>query len=153
MIAEEVYVDPSAISRLYIHQDGSREMAAWRAKLQGSLSVTHHGRTEIINAICRAAFMGELAVDKLNEALADVESDFAAGHLLQAEILWRAALNRAAELSQAHTPKLGTRTLDVLHVACALELKTRHFLTFDSRQQQLATAVGLKPVRISGSKS
>lgn len=149
MTGEEVYVDPSALARLYIHQDGSREMATWRAKLQGSLRVTHHGRTEIINAICRAAFTGALAVGSLNEALADFESDFAAGHLLQAEVLWRAALNRAAELSQAHTPKLGTRALDVLHVACALELKTRHFLTFDSRQQQLATLVGLKPVRIS----
>jgi len=57
-------------------------------------------------------------------------------------------LNRAAELSQRHTPKLGTRSLDVLHVACALELKLRHFLTFDRRQQQLATAAGLKAVRL-----
>jgi predicted nucleic acid-binding protein len=38
--------------------------------------------------------------------------------------------------------------LDVLHVACALELKLRHFLTFDERQQQLAAKVGLKIVRL-----
>jgi hypothetical protein len=30
-------------------------------------------------------------------------------------MLWRAALNRAAELSRKHTPKFGTRSLDVLH--------------------------------------
>ncbi len=59
MRAEEVYVDPNALARLYIHQDGSREMAAWRAKVRGVLRVTHHGRTEIINAICRAAFQGQ----------------------------------------------------------------------------------------------
>jgi predicted nucleic acid-binding protein len=34
--------------------------------------------------------------------------------------------------------------LDVLHVAIALELECKRFLTFDSRQQRLARAVGLK---------
>lgn len=148
MTAEDVYVDPSALARLYIHQEGSREMAAWRAKLRGALAVTHHGRTEVINAICRAAFLGQLDPDGLAEALADFSSDFAAGHLRQADILWRAALNQAAELSQQHTPKLGTRALDVLHVACALELKRSHFLTFDTRQQQLAAAAALKAVHV-----
>jgi predicted nucleic acid-binding protein len=33
MTAEEVYVDPSALARLYLHQVGSREMSAWRARL------------------------------------------------------------------------------------------------------------------------
>jgi predicted nucleic acid-binding protein len=147
MTADEIYVDPSALSRLYIHQAGSREMAAWRAKHRGALTVTHHGRTEIINAICRAAFLGQLDPNGLAETLADFSSDFASGHLRQADILWRAALDRAADLSQRHTPKLGTRSLDVVHVACALELKLRHFLTFDVRQQQLAAAAGLKVVR------
>lgn len=146
--AEEVYVDPSALARLYIHQEGSREMAAWRARLRGALAVTHHGRTEVINAICRAAFLGQLDPAGMGEALADFNSDFDSGHLRQADILWRAALNRAAGLSQQHTPKLGTRSQDVLHVACALELKLRHFLTFDIRQQQLAAAAGLRIVQL-----
>ncbi len=123
-------------------------MSAWRAKHQGALTVTHHGRVEIINAICRAAFLGQLDPNGLAEALADFDADFGAGHLHQADILWRAALNGAAELSRRHTPKLGTRSLDVLHVACARELKLRHFLTFDARQQQLAAAVGLRVVRL-----
>ena len=144
MTATEVYVDPSALSLLYLHQAGSREMAAWRAKISGPLAVAHHGRTEIVNAICRAAFLGQLDAKGMAQALTDLSADFQAGHLLQADILWRAALSRAAELSKVHTPKLGTRSLDVLHVACALELKSFHFLTFDLRQQQLAVAVGLR---------
>jgi len=83
----------------------------------------------------------------LREALKNLDDDFQDGDLLQADILWRAALNRAAELSRRHTPKLGTRALDVLHVACALELKCRYFVTFDIRQQQLAEAVGLRRVK------
>lgn len=148
MKPRDVYVDPSALSRLYIHQAGSREMAAWRAKVSGTLMVTHHGRTEVVNAICRAAFLGQIDEQALAGALADVSSDFAAGHLHQADILWRAALNRATELSEAHTSKLGTRSLDVLHVACAVELKSRYFLTFDIRQRKLAAAVGLKNIQL-----
>jgi predicted nucleic acid-binding protein len=34
----------------------------------------------------------------------------------------------------------------VLHVATALELGVREFITFDRRQQRLARAVGLKVV-------
>lgn len=146
--AEEVYVDASALARSYVHQDGSRAIAAWRAKLGAGLAVTHHGRIEVINAICRAAFLGHLDAEGRAEALADFADDFANGYLHQADLLWRAAFNRAAELNQSHTPKLGTRSLDVLHVACALELKLRHFLTFDERQQKLAAAVGLKLVRL-----
>jgi predicted nucleic acid-binding protein len=146
--AKQVYVDPSALARLYIHQAGSRDISAWRARLVGALPVTHHGRTEVINAICRVAFLGHLDQDGTAEALSDFAGDFASGRLVQADILWRVALNQAAKLSQKHTPKLGTRSLDVLHVACALELKLPHFLTFDERQQQLAAAVGLKLVRL-----
>lgn len=148
MTADQVYVDPSALTRLYIHEAGSREMAAWRAKIGGSLPVTHHGRTEIVNAICRAAFLKHLDKEGLAEALDDFASDFTDGRLQQADILWRAALNLATELSQSHTPKLGTRSLDVLHVACALELKLRYFLTFDERQQKLAAAAGLKVIQL-----
>lgn len=148
MTAERVYVVPSALARLYVHCEGSREMAAWRARVTGVLAVTHHGRTEIVNAICRARFLRHLDDTGCAEALGDLEEDFALGRFLQADILWRAALNRAADLSRLHTPGLGTRALDVLHVACALELRLPYFLTFDARQRRLASAVRLKLVRL-----
>jgi len=46
-------------------------------------------------------------------------------------------------LARRHGPMLGIRTLDSLHVACALELKAQKFWTFDDRQARLAEAVGL----------
>jgi predicted nucleic acid-binding protein len=123
-------------------------MSAWRSRADGPLTVTHHGRTEVINAICRMAFIGALDGEGMRESLADLREDFASGRLRQADILWRAALHRASELSEAHTPRLGTRALDVLHVACALELKHSHFLTFDERQRKLAVLTGLKIIRL-----
>ncbi len=148
MTADSVYVDPSALSRLYLNQTGSREMHLWRFRTKGALPVTHHGRTELVNAIALAAFRGERTQDQTDKAWSNLEADFEGGHLVQVDILWRAALNRAVELSRSHSPSLGTRALDVLHVACALELKLKHFLTFDERQKKLAAACGLKLVKL-----
>lgn len=62
-------------------------------------------------------------------------------------LLWRKTLHRATELSWEHTPKLGTRMLDVLHVASALVLRCRSFVTYDDRQAALAETVGLRLVQ------
>ena len=144
---EQIYVDPSALVRLYLHQDKSAEVARWR-RGKGGVLVTHHGRLEMTNAIALAEFRGELSKTGSAEATRWIAEDFRDGHLVQADLLWRAALDRAADLARKQTPVLGTRSLDVLHVACALELKLPRFLTFDERQRKLVTAAGLKLLRI-----
>jgi predicted nucleic acid-binding protein len=145
---EKTYVDPSALARLYIAQEGSRDMFRWRAKNRGVLQVTHHGRVEIVNAIALSFFRRDIDADDAAHAWAELELDFLDGHYSQADLLWRAALDRAAELSRLYSPKLGTRSMDVLHVSCALELKLRYFVSFDERQSELAKAVGLKVISI-----
>ena len=142
--AEATYADPSALLKLYVHQPESVAMNAWRARTKGALAVTHHGRVEIVNGICLAAFRGDITAEALSDSLSSFEEDFAEGRYIQADLLWRAALRRAGELSRVHTPALGCRSLDVLHVASALELGLRTFVTFDQRQQKLARAAGLK---------
>jgi hypothetical protein len=110
------------------------------------LLVTHHGRVEVTNGICLAAFRADISAEAMRDALASLDEDFTDGRYVRADVLWRAALDRARELSEEHTPRLGCRSLDVLHVASALELGCKRFLTFDSRQQRLARAAGLKLV-------
>jgi len=125
-------------------------MSAWRSRVKGALAVTHHGRVEIINGICLAAFRRYITLEAMVDALASFEEDFEEGRYIQADVLWRAALKRAAALRRKHTPVLGCRFLDVLHVACALELQFKDFLTFDRRQQKLVKASGLNSIRLSG---
>jgi predicted nucleic acid-binding protein len=146
---ETIYADPSALLKLYIHQPESARMSIWRARTSGPLALTHHGRVEIINGICLAGFRHDLTAEAMADSLASFDEDFAEGHYIQADILWRAALQRAADLSRRHTAALGCRSLDVLHVASALELQAKNFLTFDSRQQKLAQATGMKPVLLA----
>ena len=145
--ADQVYADPSALARLFLNQPGARELSLWRRRCRGSLPLTHHGRVELANALALAAFRGDLEATDYTEALAELADEFTSGRMVTADILWRTALNRAADLSSQYTPLLGTRAADVLHVACALELKLSHFLTFDERQRKLAETVGLKLIR------
>jgi hypothetical protein len=50
----------------------------------------------------------------------------------------------ARQLSLKFSARLGTRSLDVLHVASALALRASTFLTFDLRQRKLALAAKLR---------
>ena len=146
--ANRTYADPSALLKLYVHEPESAAMSAWRARTKGALAITPHGSLEIVNGICLAAFRRAISADALTDSLASFDEDVAEGRYLPADVLWRATLRRAAEISRRYTPTLGGRSLDVLHVATALELGLRHFVTFDQRQRQLAQATGLKLVAV-----
>ena len=144
--AERTYADPSALLKLYVHESESAAMSAWRARTRGVLPITEHGRLEIVNGICLAAFRKAMTSEALIDALRSFDEDLADGRYVQADVLWRATLRRAVEMSRTHTSALGCRTLDVLHVATALELGLRSFVTYDRRQHRLARATGLKPI-------
>ena len=144
--AERIYADPSALLKLYVHEPGSGAISSWRARTKGALPMTPHGRLEIVNGICLAAFRKVITAEASRDALSSLDEDLAEGRYVLADVLWRATLRRAAKLSRTHTPVTGCRALDVLHVATALELGLPCFVTFDGRQQKLARAVGLKPI-------
>jgi len=142
--AKNIYADPSALLKLYLKEPESRAMTAWRAKIGGPLLVTHHGNVELINGIGLAMHRGIITEAASKAALAALDDDFSQGRYVQADLLWRATLKRAGDLSRAYTPTLGCLSLDIFHVASAVELGLRYFVTFDVRQQQLARAVNLK---------
>ena len=144
MNADTHYVDPSALRRLYVHDDRSRAFCSWRARKGGGLPVTLHGRLELTNSINLAVHRGDIEPAQGLEALRDVETDFDTGRLYPADLLWRRALTLAVELSNEYSAALGTRTLDVLHVASAKTLTCRILVTYDQRQATLARKIGLK---------
>jgi len=144
--AEKTYVDPSALRRLYVHDSQSRAFCAWRARVAGALSITLHGRAELVNSIVLAVFRRDIPKNAADAALADVSADIEDGRLLMADLPWRHAFEQATELSRLHTPVFGTRTLDVLHVASARVMGMRSFVTYDERQSALAKAVGLRVI-------
>jgi len=77
-------------------------------------------------------------------ALLQIEEDLRDGILVHMPVQWTNVFRRADELSEMHATSAGQRTIDLLHVAIALELGAHTFLSFDKRQRRLAEVAGLK---------
>lgn len=147
MIVEGFYVDSSALRHLYAHDRRSGAMAGWRFKNPGALPITRFCRAEIINSMASTVFRGDIGEAAFQAFLAAFQQDLREDELRLVDVPWRAVLDKATELSERYTVKLGTRSLDVLHVASAMELNARYFLTYDARQAKLAAMCGLKIVQ------
>ena len=148
MTADAVYADPSALLKLYRMEVESRAFAQWRFRNPEPVPLTLHGELEIVNAIELFLHRKALTTAEARAATQSFEEDLAGGRYRREDPGWRAVMRRSKGLTLAHTAGIGTRTLDVLHVASALELGLRHFLTFDERQSALAVRAGLKLVTI-----
>jgi predicted nucleic acid-binding protein len=88
-------------------------------------------------------FRGELSLSEAQRVSAKLEEHRAAGRWLSVPIP-EDALEVCSKLAREYGPRLWMRTLDTLHVACALELKAERFWTFDDRLAKLAKAQGMK---------
>jgi predicted nucleic acid-binding protein len=104
--------------------------------------ITPLNRAEVANAIHRYVFRGAISAADALASWNDFERDCAQGVWIPVNLperTWQTSI----DLARRYGPTLGVRTLDSLHVACALELKAQRFWTFDERQARLAEAVGL----------
>lgn len=136
------YLDSSFVVSLYVTDVHSAEAREW-VRTESSLVFTPLHAAEWAHALAQQEFRGNLSTDETRQIHARFLSDQAAG-LWYANALPEQAFSLCAELARRHGSKLGMRTLDSLHVACALELKAERFWTFDDRQAKLAKAEGLK---------
>jgi predicted nucleic acid-binding protein len=98
---------------------------------------------ECIHAIAQQVFYRRISPAEAKSVFDILKRDRAAG-LFQETPTPENAFDQCADLGRRYAPELGMRTLDSLHVACALELQAERFWTFDQRQAKLAKIVGLK---------
>lgn len=109
---------------------------------QQRLWLTPLHRAEWYHAIAQHVFRGLFSDPEAAQAYSAFEAD-RTSHLWMEAGIPDAVYERAVALAKEHCTSLGTRTLDALHVASALELGASDFWTFDRRQERLAKAVGL----------
>ena len=105
--------------------------------------LTHLHRVELTTAWHLKVFRKELRLSTIVHALADLDSDIDAGVWQQPAYDLADVHAHAERLARRHAATLGTRSLDILHVAAAQMLDVREFVTGDRRQAALAQAVGL----------
>jgi predicted nucleic acid-binding protein len=114
----------------------------------GPFLLTLFGEAELTNAVQLRVLRREITAAQAQAALERLATHIADG-VFQAAPVPAAMYDVARQLSRGHTATLGTRTLDILHVAAALVLHADSFYTFDRAQAQLARAAGLAtPIRI-----
>ncbi len=92
-------------------------------------------------------FRREIDLATVGQALVDLESDIEAGVWVPPGYDLADVHSRAEILARRHAATLGTRTLDILHVAAAMLVGARTFVTGDRRQASLADAAGLEVTR------
>jgi predicted nucleic acid-binding protein len=136
-----IYADSSFLVSFYL-QDAHSAEAIRRMSLLPPVWVTPLNRSELAHALHQNVFRGQISIPDVLRAWSEFEQDCAHGvwnSIKFPEKVWEMSI----ELTRKHGSILGVRTLDSLHVACALELKAQRFWTFDERQERLAQAVGL----------
>jgi predicted nucleic acid-binding protein len=136
-----VYADTSLFVSVYL--DDQHSLKARGRILTSAVWFTPFHLAEWTHAISQHVFQGEMSPSESVRITRQLENDLSAHVWVEVE-LPEDAFELCADLARRYGPKLGIRTLDSLHVACALELKAEQFWTFDERQLKLAKAVGLK---------
>lgn len=135
------YVDSSFLVSSYI-TDAHSTRVDQRMALGFSIWITPFNHAELANAIYQQVFLNRLTSVEAQKVWGEFQRDYLSGLWTPVEFPYR-AWETCASLALRFGSTLGVRTLDSLHVACALELRAGRFWTFDDRQARLAEAVGL----------
>ena len=137
-----IYLDTSALIKLYIHEAGSEAVQRLIAGQDEPLPVWEIQEAELINALRLKVFWKDITRAQADKQISLFEDRKRRGiyffpDLRRADLM--ASFRHLSEL----TPHLGCRTMDILHVACAVQLAAQPFVSFDARQRALAVRAGL----------
>ena len=139
-----IYVDTSVIVKLYIKEEYSRDTSNWLRQNNEALPLTSFHELELINAIHLKQFRSEITLNETRLIMSRFEEHEKSGIYYRPQLDWSAIFILGIELSKKHSASLGSRSLDILHVASALSISADRLLTLDDRQARLAALAGMK---------
>jgi len=139
-----VYVDSGILVKSYVYEENSDQAIALLEESSGGIIYTCLHSIEIPNAICLKRFRREITRAQMNASLKALNSDLKQGYLFRPDVEVSDLFDLARTYSLKYSAELGTRSLDILHVAHAMLLKCESFLSWDPRQSRLASAVGMR---------
>jgi len=138
------YADSSFLVSCYVSDANTPRAKAYLLQTSAPLVFTALHALEVRNAFKLGVFRGLLTAADAAAAWANLETDLRSGRLVKKPVNWPLVLRLAARFSERHAATVGTRSLDILHVAVAKGLRAVEFVSFDARQRTLAATVGLK---------
>jgi predicted nucleic acid-binding protein len=147
-----LYLDTSALLKLYLKERGSAETQLLVAGQRHPLPVWEIQQMEFVNALRSKVFWKDLSPAEADRQIDLFKARRRRGLYYHPEID-RLELAETFERLSRETMHNGGRTFDVLHVACALVLGARQFVTFDTKQSLVARGAGLEVPELSPSKA
>lgn len=141
------YIDSSALVPVYVPERFSK---AARELLRGLPQVpyTPLHELEVSNAFALLRGRGLITGNEHRAVRSQLQDDVDALRLVPVALDWASVFAAACELAEAHTARLRTRSLDLIHVAAARATSCRVFVSADDRQLGAAKAAGLEVVDI-----
>ena len=139
----DAYFDSAIIVKLYVREATSPDAIRLVGAYAAPYVLTQWQALEVKNALRLKAFRSEVTVAEMNQSIAAFEQDIATGRWQRPAYTAATIEQKADELSAGHSAILGCRTLDIIHVAAAVVLGAKEFVTFDTRQGALAKQAGL----------
>ena len=139
-----LYVDTSIIVKLYIKEKHARKVSNWLRNQNEAVPLTSFHELEFTNALYLKQFRSEITGDQIRYVLEKCEEHEKKGVYYRPLLNWIDVWNVAMDLAKKYSSHIGSRSLDILHVASALTIKSDRFLTLDIRQSKLASQAGFK---------
>jgi predicted nucleic acid-binding protein len=138
-----IYLDTSAFLKLSVRETESVVVEDLVTSQYDPLPVWDMLRAEITNAIYLKEFWGDLDSKETKELRKLFEDRLTRGQYFVPEVDRDFLMNTFVDLAR-HTPDFGCRTMDTLHVACALQVAPASFVSLDSRRRRLAGHAGMR---------
>jgi predicted nucleic acid-binding protein len=138
------YADTGFLFSLYLPETTTPAASAAFRSVKPPVPVTPLGFLELRVALHLSVFRGQIDETQRRAVWQLIEQDFQEGLFVLTPVASSALYEQAAKLAEKYSTTVGTRTLDLLHVAAALTLGAKQMFTFDARQRRTAHGEGLK---------
>jgi predicted nucleic acid-binding protein len=137
------YADTGILIKSYVEEVNSCLADSILRSLRAPFFYSHLHEIEIPNAIRLKVFRGEFSQAQSETALLAFRSDIDSGRLERFAYDLAGIFSSAERLSLKHSARIGARSMDLLHIAAAIEIGCSHFASFDKRQRECAALEGL----------
>jgi predicted nucleic acid-binding protein len=138
--------DTGLLIKAYVPENGSELVDLLLRSSTVPVPFTHLHSVEARTALRLKRFRSELTAEELSGALDAIDADLASGLLSRPDYDLAAVFDGADALSERFAVRTGARSLDILHVAAAIEIRAERFASLDLRQRAVAKAAGMSVV-------
>jgi predicted nucleic acid-binding protein len=143
------FTDTSFLCALYREQDNTERADAFMEAYEGEIIVSSLVLWEFRQSARLQVYRYQsdrtkgFSKSEAERMLGVLGANVKAGGLTLATVEWPDVHSIAETLSATYTIKGGHRAMDIIHLATAMHLGVKRFLTFDGNQKTLAEAEGL----------